>query len=151
MYRDINTLQGNLRKSRSVQDALHNDGALKDFTATLAQEPYLVTVNSRTFTPGVGSKWTTFYPTKKVDQGQEGRLAVYRSCLWIANGVVASQVAVESSDITAVRIDVAGRKVVLVSVYIPPVSDGQSELLARLRLIEAMVDQQKAIDLAMSL
>jgi len=146
MYRDINTLQANLRRSRSVQDALHNDSALKDFTAILAQEPYLVTINNRTFTPGVGTRWTTFYPTKRADRGQEGRPAVYRSCLWVANGVVASQVAVESPDITAVRIDVAGRKVVLVSVYIPPVSDGQAELLARLQLIEALMDQQKAVD-----
>jgi len=94
----------------------------------------------------VGSKWTTFYPTKKADQGQEGRPAVYRSCFWIANGVVASQVAVESPHITAVRIGLAGRKVVLMSVYISPVSEGQSELLARLRLIEAMADRQKAIN-----
>jgi len=85
MYRDINTLQAHLRKSRSVQDALHNDNAQGDFTAILAQEPYLVTINNRTFTPGVGSRWTTFYPTKKADRGQEGRPAIYRSYIWIAN------------------------------------------------------------------
>jgi len=37
MYRDTETLQANLRKSKPVQDALHNDDELGEFTAILAQ------------------------------------------------------------------------------------------------------------------
>jgi len=103
MYRDTETFQANLRKSKPVQDALHNDDELGEFTAILAQEPYLVSIDGKVFTPGVGGRWTTYLPTTRAENYLERGVAVYRSCLWVAADVRAIQITVDSSDITAVK------------------------------------------------
>ena len=146
MYRDTETLQANLRKSKPVQNALHNDDELGEFTAILAQEPYLVSIDGKVFTPGVGGRWTTYLPTTRAENYLERGVAVYRSCLWVAADVRAIQITVDSSDITAVKMVRQGRSIVIISVYIPPSGQGPLDLQQRLDLIEGVMARQIVMD-----
>jgi hypothetical protein len=52
MIRSLKFLQANLNKSKNVQNALHNDEALKDFTAILGQEPNSFMSRGKVIIPG---------------------------------------------------------------------------------------------------
>lgn len=54
MNRTLQFLQANLNKSSNVQHALHNDEALKDFTAILGQEPNNFISRGQVILPGTG-------------------------------------------------------------------------------------------------
>jgi len=95
--------------------------------------------------PGLGRRWTTHLPTAKAEGHKESYIAVYRSCLWVEAEARAIQIAVGSSDVTVVKLVRQGRKIVLVSVYIPP-GQGTEDLRRRLEVIETLMARQKMMD-----
>jgi len=76
----------------------------------------------------------------------ERRKGVYRSCIWVSASNKASQVVVNSYDITAVRIEIEGRTFVMMSVYIPTVSEGRAAMEERLKAIDEAMARQKMVN-----
>ena len=79
--------------------------------------------------------------------GDDGRrTGVYRSCIWASASNKASQVVVNSYDITAVRMEVEGRTFVMMSVYIPTVSEGRAAMEERVKAIEEAMARQRMVN-----
>ena len=115
MIRSLKFLQANLNRSRNVQNALHNDEALEDFTAILGQEPSSFISKGKVVLPGTGRHWVGFTPPPRVENAWP-----VRSCIWVRKDVSALQVPLSCADITAVMLTIDQRRVLVASVYFPP-------------------------------
>ena len=92
-----------------------NDEQLRDYGVLAITEPYVWkqghTLNT---VPTRHANWTKMIPTVQ----EESRWAV-RSMLWVRKDLEAEQVAILSSDLTAVVLLLPDRVVLVVSVYVP--------------------------------
>src|SRR4051812_42329005 len=116
MIRSLRILQANLHKSENVHHALHNDETLRDFTAILGQEPNCFMRRGKVVVPGTGKNWVCFTPPPRV-----GSKWPVRSCIWVKADVAAVQLSVACSDITAAAVTIGQRRILMASVYIPPI------------------------------
>jgi hypothetical protein len=73
MSRSLRFLQLNAQKQRNVQHSIINDVSLKDYTALIISEPYVVEMNGKVITSLIGHQgWTAILPRER----HEGRWAV---------------------------------------------------------------------------
>jgi hypothetical protein len=114
MHKTLQVLQLNVRKQITVQHSVMNDKQLKDFGVLAISEPHVWRDNNTVITVPISHpNWTKMIPTVQ----REGRWAV-RSMLWIHKDIEAEQVPVQSADLTAARLRLPDRSVLVVSVYI---------------------------------
>ena len=115
MSSTLKMLQLNISKSSTVQQSLLNDGELRDFAVLAIAEPHARTINDRLITSPMGHRnWTKLVPTSK----REGRWPI-RSMMWVRSDIEVTQVAIDSADLTAAILKLPGRRILVVSVYIP--------------------------------
>ena len=145
MIRTLRIIQANLNKSLPVQHALHNDESLQDFTAILGQEPNCFMDREKVVVPGAGRNWTCFTPPPEV----ENKWPV-RSCIWVRGDLAAVQASVSCRDITAVKVTLGQRMILITSVYIPCThaegispSQSQDQMRTRLRLLHELIEREK--------
>ncbi|EAQ85571.1 predicted protein [Chaetomium globosum CBS 148.51] len=127
----LKILQLNVRKRREVQQSLLNDEGLKDFAVLAISEPYARLIEgSVTTVPMSHHNWTKLIPTTR----REATWPI-RSMLWVRSDIEVEQIPVPSADLTAARIRLPDRAVLMVSVYVEGGSD------------EALEDAMREIDL----
>lgn len=98
-----------------VHESLMNDKDIQNATVLAIQEPHARRIHGRLFTTPMGHhKWIKMVPST----WREGRWAV-RSMLWVNKDVEAEQVPIGSPDMTAAILRLPGRRVLVVSVYVP--------------------------------
>lgn len=115
MSSTLQILQLNVRKQSMVQQSLMNDSQLRNFGVLAITEPHVWKEGNTLITVPTGhGNWTKMIPTMQ----EEGQWAV-RSMLWVRKDLEAEQVAVESSELTAVILRLPDRFVLVVSVYVP--------------------------------
>ena len=148
MNRELRILQANIKRGRQAQHALHNDPALADFHFILGQEPGCFFAEGVVVLHGTILSWTSFVPSGR----RQGQYPV-RTCIWASRDVMATQLQVDSADITAVVAHVGGRMLVIVSVYIPDLSsstrtreENLEELSIRLHAIDELVQRERLRD-----
>jgi ribonuclease HI/exonuclease III len=108
-------IQLNVRKQGEVHDSLINDEDIQDATVLAIQEPQAHRIKGRLLTtPMAHHKWTKIVPSCF----REGRWPV-RSMLWVNKDIEAEQIPIECPDMTAAIIRLPGRRVLVVSVYVP--------------------------------
>jgi hypothetical protein len=143
MNRELRILQANMKRSREAQHALHNDPALADFHFILGQEPGCFLADGEVVLHGTNPHWTKFVPSGR----RRGPYPV-RSCIWASRDVAATQLQADSADITAIVAHVDGRKLIIVSVYIPDLcsrrtkEENLEELTSRLEMINGLVSNE---------
>lgn len=126
----LKILQLNVRKRREVQQSLLNDEGLKDFAVLAISEPYARLIEgSVTTVPMSHHNWTKLIPTTR----RETTWPI-RSMLWVRSDIEVEQIPVPSADLTAARIRLPDRAVLMVSVYVEGGSD------------EALEDAMREID-----
>jgi exonuclease III len=92
-----------------------NDEEIQDATVLAVQEPQARIIQGRLLTtPMYHHKWTKMIPTAY----REGRWAI-QSMLWINKEVEAEQVTIDSPDLTAAKLRLADRLLLVASVYVP--------------------------------
>jgi exonuclease III/ribonuclease HI len=115
MSRTLRLIQLNVRKQGVVHDSLMNDKDIQDATVLAIQEPHARRIQGRLLTTPMGHhKWSKMVPST----WREGRWAV-RSMLWVNKDVEAEQVPIGSPDMTAAILRLPGRRVLVMSVYVP--------------------------------
>ncbi|EAQ90175.1 hypothetical protein CHGG_06794 [Chaetomium globosum CBS 148.51] len=115
MSRTLRLIQLNVRKQGVVHESLMNDKDIQNATVLAIQEPHARRIHGRLFTTPMGHhKWIKMVPST----WREGRWAV-RSMLWVNKDVEAEQVPIGSPDMTAAILRLPGRRVLVVSVYVP--------------------------------
>ncbi|EAQ84299.1 hypothetical protein CHGG_10703 [Chaetomium globosum CBS 148.51] len=108
----LKILQLNVRKRREVQQSLLNDEGLKDFAVLAISEPYARLIEgSVTTVPMSHHNWTKLIPTTR----RETTWPI-RSMLWVRSDIEVEQIPVPSADLTAARIRLPDRAVLMVSV-----------------------------------
>ena len=107
-------LQLNVRKQQGTQLSVMNDDELKGYGALAISVPHVRIIDDqRITTPMAHQNWTKMVPTER----REGRWPV-RSMLWIRSDLEADQIPVKSADITAARIRLPDRELLMASVYV---------------------------------
>jgi exonuclease III len=147
MNRELRILQANMKKCREAQHALHNDIALEDFHFILGQELNCFLVDDQVVVPGTNPRWTRF-----IAQGRRPFRAPVRSCIWASKELATTQLDVDSADITAVMAHIEGRKLIVVSVYMPDLcsrrtkDENLEELSSRLEAISKLIQEERLRD-----
>ncbi|EAQ91643.1 hypothetical protein CHGG_03578 [Chaetomium globosum CBS 148.51] len=117
--------------SKNCRQSLLNDEGLKDFAVLAISEPYARLIEgSVTTVPMSHYNWTKLIPTTR----REATWPI-RSMLWVRSDIEVEQIPVPSADLTAARIRLPDRAVLMVSVYVEGGSD------------EALEDAMREIDL----
>lgn len=138
-----------MRKMRWAQHALYNDEDLRGFQVILVQEPHCYRVEERTQITGIGPNWEVLQPSEQLQQ----RFPV-RSCMWMNKSCNFVQVQVGSPDITAARLTIQDRHILLASAYIPPVNTeatggetgtrvSEEQLQSRLQLLQRTIEDER--------
>ena len=116
MSREFRVVQLNVRRQATVHESLMNDRNMQDIAVLAIQEPQARSREGRLWTvPMAHQAWTKMVPPVL----HEGRWAI-RSMLWVKKELEAEQVAMPSPDVTAALVRLTDRKVLVVSVYVPP-------------------------------
>ncbi|EAQ85628.1 hypothetical protein CHGG_06881 [Chaetomium globosum CBS 148.51] len=116
--------------SKNCRQSLLSDEGLKDFAVLAISEPYARLIEgSVTTVPMSHHNWTKLIPTTR----REATWPI-RSMLWVRSDIEVEQIPVPSADLTAARIRLPDRAVLLVSVYVEGGSD------------EALEDAMREID-----
>lgn len=124
MHSTFQILQLNVGKRREVQQSLLNDETLRGYGVLAISEPYARMRDDTVVTvPAWHSNWTKLTPTMTRDAAWP-----IRSMLWIRSDIEAVQIPVASADLTAARLRLPDREVLMVSVY---VQGGSEEALER--------------------
>ncbi|OCK75878.1 hypothetical protein K432DRAFT_408649 [Lepidopterella palustris CBS 459.81] len=132
-----------MKRGREAQHALYNDPALADFHFILGQEPGCFFADEEVVLHGTNPQWTKFVPSGR----RQGPYPI-RSCIWASREVAVTQLPVDSADITAAMAHIGGRRLVIVSVYIPNLSSRRTkeenleELSSRLEMISRLVQDK---------
>jgi hypothetical protein len=133
MRNEFSTFQLNVRKQEMVQQSIMNDAQLKDFSMLMISEPYARGSEGQVRTAPQGhGNWTRMIPTIQ----REGRWPI-RSMMWVRKDIEGEQVRVESADLTAAVVRVAGRTILAVSVYIE--GNNAGELDTSMKLISELI------------
>ena len=115
MSSTLKMLQLNTGKRREVQQSLLNDEELKDFAILAIAEPHAIMIDNKLITSPTGHRnWTKMVPTTR----QEGRWPIH-SMMWVRSDIEATQVPIESANLTAAILKLPDRRVLVISVYIP--------------------------------
>lgn len=140
MNKELRILQANIWKGRESQHALHNDPSLAEFHFILGQKPWYFLADGEVALHGRNPHWMAFIQFRRC-QGQNP----VRSCIWMSNEVATTQVHIDWVESTAVVAHTGGKKLVVVSVYIPdlksmrPKYEGWEALTSRLAMIKDVV------------
>lgn len=92
---------------------------------------------------GSNPRWLKFTPTRR-----RNKRAPVRACIWAAKQVTATQLPVDSADITAIAIRLDQRRIIVVSVYIPAYNtrktkeENRIKLETRLNLINQLAQEE---------
>lgn len=128
MHKTFRVLQLNVNKRDTVQQSLMNDEQLKEFGALAISEPYARLVgDALTTSPMSHPNWTKMIPTEK----REAQWPV-RSMLWIRRDIGAEQIPVQSADLTAAKLHLPNRTVMVVSVYVEKSREALQETISKL-------------------
>jgi len=122
MIGTLNILQANLHRSSGVQDALYNDPDIWDFDVILVQEPHYWEIAGNLQITGAGPNFEVIKPKTLQRENQTQRV---RSCIWINRNNEYAQISMNSNDITAIVMKHGTRSILLVSVYIPSIGNGE--------------------------
>ena len=116
-----------------TQQSLMNDNKIRDYGAIAISEPYARMIENMIVTSPMGhSHWTKMIPTER----REGRWPI-RSMLWVRSGIEAEQIPVASPDLTAAILQLPGRAVLVVSVYVE--GNNEEALISTIRLLHGLV------------
>jgi exonuclease III len=147
MNKELRILQANMKKSKEVQHALHNDTALEDFHFILGQEPSCFLADDQVVLPGTNPRWTRF-----TAQGRQSSRVPIRSCIWASKELAITQLRADSADITAVMAHIGRRRLIVISVYIPDLyarrtkEENLEELSNRLEIISRLIKKEQQYD-----
>ena len=137
-YKKFTIIQANLNKNQTSQNSFFNDKSIQDAAALLVSEPYCPRINNKIIVPpATHSNWQAFRPSVTRDS----RWGL-RAMIWVNKNIVATQKELLSPDIVAVTIKAEGRKILLISVYIPhmkPNHNNEGTLAAMLALIKETI------------
>lgn len=127
MHRTLKILQLNVHKRREVQESLMNDESLKEHVVLAISEPYARRIDDAVVTAPQGHhSWTKFIPTTR----RETTWPI-RSMLWVRSDIEAEQIPVPSADLTAARIRLPDRDMLIVAVYVEGANDEALERAVR--------------------
>lgn len=116
MHKTLKILQLNVRKQQPIQQSLLNDEQLKDYGALAVTEPHARRINGQLVTSPMGHpNWTKMTPTEIREAGWP-----CRSMLWVRRDIEAEQIPVRSADLTAAKLHLPDRTIIMVSVYVEP-------------------------------
>ena len=126
-------IQLNAGRQKETQWSLINDDRTSLADILLIQEPYIFDNGDGNPSVPTHPEWTTYLPTAK---SQASRIQhSYRPLIWTQERISATQIPVESSDITAVLMEVANYLVIIISIYVPYGSNtSETKHLLRSRL-----------------
>ncbi|GAA93188.1 reverse transcriptase, partial [Aspergillus luchuensis IFO 4308] len=142
-HRPLRILQANLRKMPETQLSLLNDTSLKHYYLLLISEPSTMLIEGK-LTIHTHQKWTAILPT--VGEDEIKKPGMCKSMIWVNRDHPAfQQIDIQSTDITAVIIRPGHRKILVMSVYVPPRTDQQhlGILKERLDMINSVILAQK--------
>lgn len=142
-HRPLRILQANLRKMPETQLSLLNDTSLKHYYLLLNSEPSTMLIEGK-LTIHTHQKWTAILPT--VGEDEIKKPGICKSMIWVNRDHPAfQQIDIQSTDITAVIIRPGHRKILVISVYVPPRTDEQhlGILKDRLDMINSVILAQK--------
>jgi hypothetical protein len=114
----IQILYLNVGKRRAAQNSLLNDETLQDFSAIAVVEPYIF-VKPEDNVPTIPQdyRWQIYQPTTRNDNALPRHS--FRSAIWVNVKNRATQIAVDSYDITAVILYTDERHILVISCYEP--------------------------------
>jgi hypothetical protein len=145
MISTLNILQANLYRSSGVQDALYNDPDIWDFDAILIQEPHYWEIAGNLQITGAGPNFEVIKPKTLQRENQTQRI---RSCMWINKNNEYAQITMNSNDITAIVMKHGTRSILLASVYIPSIGNGneldEQELHTRLQEVQEVITRESS-------
>ncbi len=126
-------IQLNAGRQKETQWGLINDDRTSLADIVLIQEPYIFENGDGNPSLPTHPEWTTYLPIVK---SQASRIQhSYRSLIWTHKRISATQIPVESSEITEVLMEVANYLVIITSIYVPYGSNiNETEQLLRSRL-----------------
>jgi ribonuclease HI len=137
MTSTLKILQANVWKSSTVQDAMYNDPGIWECDLVLIQEPHYRTSGRNTYVTGTGPIFEAIIPKTTQGANQERRI---RSCIWANRSNEYTQILTDSNDITIVILQKGNRSVLVASVYIPGLGQGEQpdeqELISRLKEVQ---------------
>lgn len=126
MRKKLQVLQANLRKMAETQLSLLNDEDLAQFGLLLIQEPHSSRINGQVVTtPRYHPYWTPYQPT----ESDPDHYWPFRSMIWVHKDLTARQFPVASPDITGLVVELKDRRILAISIYIPPKADVRDETL----------------------
>jgi ribonuclease HI len=114
----IQILHLNVGKRRAAQNSLLNDKTLQDFSAIAVVEPYIF-VKPEDNVPTIPQdyRWQIYQPTTRNNNALPRHS--FRSAIWVNAKNRATQIAVDSYDITAVILHTDERHILVISCYEP--------------------------------
>lgn len=122
----LRVLHLNVGKRSAVQHSLLNDNSLKDFDALTVVEPYIFR-HPQTSLPTIARdrRWEVFRPTNTRLNGHARH--AFRAATWVNSRCRATQIQADSYDLTAVLIQLKGKKLLLVACYEARAVDTEAE------------------------
>ncbi len=126
----------NAGRQKETKWSLINDNRTTLADILLIQEPYICDNGDRNLSVHTHLEWTIYLSTAK---SQAIRIQnSYRSLIWTHERLSALQIPVESSNITAVLVEVANYLVIIISTHLPyssNTSETEQLLGSRLKLV----------------
>ena len=141
MRKYFRILQANLRKTPETQLSLLNDEDLREYGLLLIQEPHCWRTDDKVITtPQHHAYWTPYIPASHNENGRWP----FRSMIWAHRDLAAKQISTPSPDITAVLIELEGRKILAISAYIPRRQEDVEDILPpRLDCITEIIEKTR--------
>ena len=122
---------------------MYNDSDIWDFDAILIQEPHYWEIARTLQITGAGPNFEVIKPKTLQRENQTQRI---RSCMWINRNNEYTQLTINSNDITAIVMKHGTRSILLVSIYIPCIGNGQEvdmqELHTRLEEVQEAIARE---------
>ncbi len=129
-------IQLNDGRQKNAQCSLINNDRTSLADILLIQKPYIFDNGDGNPSVPTHPEWTTYLPTEKA---QALRIQhSYRSLIWTHKRISDTQIPVESSDITAVLIEVGNYFLIIISIYVlysSNTSETEQLLRSRLRMV----------------
>lgn len=141
MDSDLKVMQLNARKTKEIQWSALHDESLNGYGALLLTEPSCYRDSEQQLHPSPiqHPKWIAVLPSKSQDERP-----YIRSMIWMARDLKYTPVHIVSSDITAVMLDLGSRRIMLTSIYVPPITsthEPERSLRDRLNVLRQTIER----------